>query len=224
MNKALKKVIIIHVVVVTIVLAVFFVVGTKDFDSLKKSVTPTVSLYPEAKLVSSVLNFVDDNSKAVHLSELSADKWVLMYFGYASCPDVCPMDLVKISQTIQKMQEKDDLQVVFVSVDPQRDIGMLDAFVKSFNSDFIGLSAFAVDLLDISKTLGVYHQVIATKKRAESESHEEHANKKHKHYDMDHTTSYLLLNPDLDLTAVLPNPHYPDTMAVALDKIIITLR
>ena len=46
----------------------------------------------------------------------------------------------------------------------------------------------------------------------------------HEHYNVDHTTSFLLFNPDLKLTALLTSPHEPKPMAEALDKIIETLR
>ena len=207
-----------------VVLVAFFLTSSKSIEELKRSVAPTASLYPEAKVVSNVLNFVDDNSRAVHLSEVSRNKWVLMYFGYASCPDVCPMDLGKISQTLQKMEQKDDLQVVFVSIDPDRDIGKLNAFAKGFNGGFVGLSAFEDELRTISKKLGVYHQVVAAQEKSKSHSHDEHPSEEHEHYEVDHTTSYLLLNPKLALTAILSSPHESDAMAKALDEIITTLR
>ena len=43
------------------------------------------------------------------------------------------------------------------------------------------------------------------------------------HYDVDHTSSYLLFNPELELVALLTNPHEPEPMAEALDKIIEAL-
>ena len=102
--------------------AVFFFFGGKpNMEELKKSVAPAASLYPQAKSVSDKLNFIDDASKNTHLSDVADDKWALLYFGYTSCPDVCPIDLSKINQASQLMENSDQLQVVFVSVDPDRD-------------------------------------------------------------------------------------------------------
>jgi protein SCO1/2 len=223
MNKIIK-IFAAFVVLCVIAIAISFFSGPKNFEDLKRSVAHTASLYPEAKTVASVLNFINDNSDAIHLSEVSNEKWVLLYFGYVSCPDVCPIDLGKISQTLHKMEEKDSLQVVFVSVDPKRDIGKMNAFAKGFNGSFVGLSAFENELRTISKKLGVYHQVVAAQKKASSHSHDERSSKEHKHYEVDHTTSYLLLNPKLALTAILSSPHEPSVMAKALDEIIKTLR
>jgi len=200
--------------------------GQQDIEGLKKSVAPTASLYPEAKSISEKLNFINDQSESLNLYEISQDKWVLMYFGYTSCPDVCPIDLSKINLSFEMMENKDKLQVVFISVDPARDIGVLDQFAGAFNSSFLGLTAHSHELETISKSLGVYHQVVEVKKLAQSDHSidENHNADSHEHYNVDHTTSFLLFNPDLKLTALLTSPHEPKPMAEALDKIIETLR
>ena len=223
--------------------AVFFFFGGKpNMEELKKSVAPAASLYPQAKSVSDKLNFIDDASKNTHLSDVADDKWALLYFGYTSCPDVCPIDLSKINQASQLMENSDQLQVVFVSVDPDRDLGSLDNFAKAFNSSFKGLTAKQDELISISKALGVYHEVVQSQKTAQEDhsnhnhSHDDHADDSHKmvanekpssskdaHYDVDHTSSYLLFNPELELVALLTNPHEPAPMAEALDKIIEAL-
>ena len=56
------------------------------------------------------------------------------------------------------------------------------------------------------------------------ESHDGDSQKAHDSYLIDHTTSYLLLNPELALTGILSSPHEPAKMAAALDEIIATLR
>ena len=222
--------------VVVIGAAVFFFIDDKpSMEELKKSVAPAASLYPEAKSVSEKLGFINDDSQDIHLSDLTEGKWSLLYFGYTSCPDVCPMDLSKISQSYQLMQHSDKLQVVFVSVDPMRDIGNLDNFASTFNSSFLGLTARQDEMMSISKTLGVYHEVVQSQKLAQEDhsnhgehSHEvggdeEHGSTEMAHYDLDHTSSYLLFNPNLELTALLTSPHEVVPMAEALDKIIGTL-
>ena len=211
-------------------------------DELKTSVAPAASLYPEAKSVSDKLNFIDDRSNKTHLSDVVNNKWALLYFGYTSCPDVCPIDLSKINQAAQLMENGDQLQVVFISVDPDRDLGKLNNFAKAFNQSFKGLTAKEDELMSISKTLGVYHEVVQSQKTAQEDhsnhnhSHGDHDDDSHKmvadekpsstkvaHYDVDHTSSYLLFNPELELVALLTNPHEPAPMAEALDKIIETL-
>ena len=272
--------------VATVSAAVFFFLNAKpSMEELKKSVYPAASLYPEAKSVSDKLNFIDDTSKDIHLSDITDGKWALLYFGYTSCPDVCPIDLSKISQASQLMENSDKLQVVFVSVDPARDLGSLDNFAQAFNPSFKGLTAQQDELMSVSKTLGVYHEVVQSQKTAqedhsnhnhsqddhseninndfnfhkminkatgdiqnvkthekhlelmdlgyvhyEDDSHDSHkmavekpSSTKVAHYDVDHTSSYLLFNPELKLVALLTNPHEPGPMSQALDKIIEAL-
>ena len=215
----------------------FFMDSKPSIEELKKSVAPAASLYPEAKSVSDKLNFVNDSSIQTHLSDVTNDKWALLYFGFTSCPDVCPIDLSKINQAHQLMGKSDQLQVVFISVDPNRDIGKLDNFASAFNPSFRGLTANQDELMLISKTLGVYHEVVKSQETAEQDhsdhehSHdsnemvtdENQSSSKVAHYDIDHTSSYLLFNPKLELVALLTNPHNPEPMANALDKIIEAL-
>ena len=241
--------------IILIGVAAFFYFGGKpSIDELKNSVAPAASLYPQAKSVSDKLNFINDRSDAVHLSDLTQGKWALLYFGYTSCPDICPIDLSKINLTYQMMDNKDSLQVVFISVDPSRDIGRLDKFASAFNPSFLGLTAYQDELMSISRSLGVYHEVVESQKLAQedhsshgesgehdhedndtdsdTDSHEghdmdssdSHTSAKTAHYEIDHTSSYLLFNPDLKLTALVTSPHEPAPMAKAIDEIIEALR
>lgn len=223
-----------------VVLMYFLLVpGANQLKDLQKQVSPTVSLYSNSKVLDGNLPLIDDHHKAISLSEVVNNKWSLLYFGYTSCPDVCPIDLAILNQTIEKMSQAEKLQIVFVSVDPTRDVGKLKEFVGRFNADFVGLSAKDEDLTRLTKTLGVYHEIAQTKQRA-SQDHSNHAPKTdnkemamnmegHSNpmpktdYLVDHTASYLLLNPSLELVGLLTNPHYASKMAPALDLIIETL-
>ena len=224
--------------VVVIVLGYWYFGGSPNIDKLKESVAPAASLYPEAKSISESLEFINDQSKEVYLSGPLKGKWGLLYFGFTSCPDVCPVDLAKISQSYKAMKNKDDLQVVFISVDPKRDIGKLDSYAQTFDKSFIGLTTHEDKLASITRVLGVYHQVVETQQDVQQD-HSEHSTDSHdshdkgsnaemksmssEQYNIDHTTSFLLLSPDLKLTAILTSPHEPKAMAEALDKIIDAL-
>ena len=225
-------------VVVVIVLGYWYFGGSPNIDKLKESVAPAASLYPEAKSISESLEFINDQSKEVYLSGPLKGKWGLLYFGFTSCPDVCPVDLAKISQSYKAMKNKDDLQVVFISVDPKRDIGKLDSYAQTFDKSFIGLTTHEDKLASITRVLGVYHQVVETQQDVQQD-HSKHSTDSHdshdkgsnaemksmssEQYNIDHTTSFLLLSPDLKLTAILTSPHEPKAMAEALDKIIDAL-
>jgi protein SCO1 len=214
-----------------------------QFNELKRQVAPTISLYSNPKALDVDLKLLND-SNPLNLSEVTNNKWSILYFGYTSCPDVCPTDLAILNQTIRNMDLADKLQVIFISVDPARDIGKLQNFVERFNADFIGLSAKDAELNKLTKALGIYHEVAQTKQRA-AQDHSMHkpkegkmkmtmqSEKSHDHsmevvkpannYLIDHTASYLLLTPSLELIGLLTNPHNASKMAPALDLIIKTL-
>jgi len=67
----------------------------------------------------------------------------LLFFGYSSCPDICPIHLAAIASAMEQTRTRyDDLQVVFVSVDPERDTPeRIDEFLAYFSTRMIGLHA-----------------------------------------------------------------------------------
>jgi protein SCO1/2 len=65
----------------------------------------------------------------------------LLFFGYANCPDVCPLTMAKLAGVYEDLGAPDDLQVVMVTVDPERDTpDLLDQYVRRFHSEFVGLT------------------------------------------------------------------------------------
>jgi protein SCO1/2 len=218
---------IIWLAAVIVVLAYFLLIpGANQIKELSKEVNPTASLYSNPKSIQGKFPLINDNRNIVMLSDVAKDKWSILYFGYASCPDVCPTDLATLNQTLGMMKHADKLQVIFVSVDPKRDVGNLNSFTGRFNAGFIGLSAEESVLKNMTKTLGIYHEVEKTKQRALTEDHNKHKGMSmvmNNNYLINHTASYLLLNPNLELTGLLTNPHHASKMAKALDLIIETL-
>lgn len=68
-------------------------------------------------------------------------KFVLLLFGFTHCPISCPTILSRAAQIVDSMDHKNDLAVIFVTLDPARDRpNNLEQFLKSFSADFIGLS------------------------------------------------------------------------------------
>jgi protein SCO1 len=69
------------------------------------------------------------------------DKTLLLYFGYTSCPDICPNTLFNLKRTMEALGDQADaFQVAMLTVDPERDTPeRLDAYMKSFDPSYIGL-------------------------------------------------------------------------------------
>src|SRR5438270_10783658 len=68
-------------------------------------------------------------------------KLMIVYFGYTFCPDVCPTDLMAITQALDSLgSEAANVQPIFITIDPERDTKVLSEYLKAFYPSFIGLS------------------------------------------------------------------------------------
>jgi len=87
-------------------------------------------------------------------------KVVLLFFGYVHCPDVCPTTLADMAQALQFLgDDAKRVQVLFVTVDPERDTTELLAnFIPAFNPDFLGLSGDAKATADVTRAFAVSYQ------------------------------------------------------------------
>ena len=96
--------------------------------------------------------------KTVSLEDFR-NKVVLIYFGYTFCPDVCPITLSNLKLLMLGLQEKaDDVQVIFVSIDPERDnYEKLKDYVPYFHPTFIGLTGSETDLAAVAKKYQTFY-------------------------------------------------------------------
>jgi len=85
-------------------------------------------------------------------------KPALIFFGFTSCPDVCPTTLTQLSVVIKKMGAKaKDIQIVLVSVDPDRDTPeVMKTYTASFGPWLLGLTGPEPALTQLRETYGVY--------------------------------------------------------------------
>ena len=87
-------------------------------------------------------------------------KAVIIFFGYTQCPDVCPTtltEMVKIRQLLAA--QKDQLQVLFVTLDPARDTAeVLNAYMNGFDPSFVALIPTLDELPEVSKHFKVYYR------------------------------------------------------------------
>lgn len=89
------------------------------------------------------------------------DKLVLLFFGYTRCPDVCPTTLLGLKRVYEglALEERRRVQVIFVSVDPERDTPeTTDRYAKALNPAFLGLTGRPEVLQEVARTFGVYYQ------------------------------------------------------------------
>ncbi|MER8219590.1 SCO family protein [Streptomyces sp. NPDC094143] len=104
------------------------------------------------------LVLTDTQGKKYDLREETAGKPTLIYFGYTHCPDVCPLTMNNIAVATKQLPkaEQDDLRVVFVTTDPERDTpAELAKWLKGIDSRFVGLTGDFPTVQAGARTLGI---------------------------------------------------------------------
>ena len=98
-----------------------------------------------------------DQKGEQYLSELSGKKKII-YFGYTFCPDVCPIDILKISRLVdQKPELIKDFDFIFITVDPERDDpSQMKNFMSNFNDNLIGLTGETKDIDNVLSNYRIY--------------------------------------------------------------------
>jgi len=86
---------------------------------------------------------------------------VMLYFGYTFCPDVCPTTLNDLKAMMEELgpNKADQVQVIMVSVDPERDtVEQLSTYLPYFHPDFIGMTGDIADIQDIASQYGIFFE------------------------------------------------------------------
>ncbi len=88
-------------------------------------------------------------------------KLAIVFFGYASCPDICPTTMAHLAQVMENLGDKSDkARIVFISVDPHRDTpDVLQEYVNLFNDKAIGLTGSEKQIQDIARRYRVAYQI-----------------------------------------------------------------
>lgn len=110
-------------------------------------------------------------------------KVVVVFFGYAQCPDVCPTTMTEMAQVKQKLgKDGDKLQVVFVTVDPERDTPeIMKAYMGAFDPAFVALIPTPEQLAAVAKDFKVYYKKVDGKTPTS--------------YSMDHSAAQYIYDP-----------------------------
>ena len=84
-----------------------------------------------------------DHRGEVFNQEQLQDVWTIVFFGFTHCPDICPTTLAILNDTYSKLKdrERERMQIVMISIDPERDtVEKLAEYVPYFNDEFIGVT------------------------------------------------------------------------------------
>ena len=144
------------------------------------------------------------DDKPIKLSDFRG-KLVVMYFGFASCPDVCPTTLAIIASALKQLtaDELNKVQPVFISIDPERDQGeKLNAYASYFHPGFIGITGTPEAVQKVANQYGGFFI------KVESDSALE--------YLVEHTSKTYIISKDGKYVSILPHDMTSD---VALNAI-----
>lgn len=147
------------------------------------------------------------NGQQVGLGDFRG-KLVVLYFGYTYCPDVCPTTLAEVKKAVGKLAERaDDVQVIMISVDPERDTPqLLNEYISSFDVRFLGLTGSIDEIQRIATLYGIYF--------AKSEGSDA------TDYLVDHTASLMVIDQDGYLKLVFPYGTPAEDIASDLEYLL----
>jgi protein SCO1/2 len=135
-------------------------------------------------------------------------QWSLVFFGYTHCPDICPITMNVLAEA-KKESAGDFPQVVFITVDPLRDtVDKLGGYVHYFDPEFIGVTGDEKMIQALTLQASVLYMKVPGESGNEND------------YLVDHSSSILLINPEVKLVAMLKAPHTPGSILDSVNKIV----
>ena len=136
------------------------------------------------------------------------NQWTILFFGYTNCPDVCPTTIFKLGQIKQQISKELpnlNLQILFITLDPERDsTERLKEYLGFFDPSMTGLTGEITKIVELTSNLSVFFQRI----------------NKEDGYDFNHTASIFLVNPKAQLKASFSPASSIDMLAEDIKKVV----
>ncbi|WP_448212570.1 SCO family protein [Colwellia sp. MEBiC06753] len=172
-----------------IVAVVALACGGWMYATLSQPDMPKTALYYSQARTIEPFTLTDHHDQPFTKQNLTG-KWSWVFFGYTSCPDVCPTTLQKLNFIYDELKAiANNSQVLLVSVDPNRDTTeKLAQYIGYFNQEFIALNADHSVLFPFARNLGLMYAI------ADDTEQE--------NYLVDHSASIVLINPEGKIAAI----------------------
>ena len=168
--------------------------------------TPTpeyFQYFPEPRNLAEI-SLVDQTNTSVDNTVFNG-RWSLLFLGYTYCPDICPTTMASLGRVypeLKKMGSDNAVQVVFVSVDPNRDTPeRLASYVEYFNAEFVALTGEHAQLFPFVRSLGLMYAI------AESTDNP--------NYLVDHSASVVVVDPQGRALGRFKPKYTPGELAVS---------
>lgn len=158
---------------------------------------------PGSVTVGGPFSLVDPSGKTVTDADFRG-RWMLVYFGYTFCPDVCPTELQAVSASLDRLgSQATNVVPIFITVDPERDTpAVMGGYVKLFDDRLVGLTGSQAQVTAALRAYRVY--------AAKSES------KTTSSYLMDHSSFLYLMGPDGKLRTLFKPGTSSDEIAASI--------
>jgi protein SCO1/2 len=159
-------------------------------------------------LIGGPFTLTDQSGKTVTDADFKG-KYMLVYFGFTFCPDVCPTELQVMAGAMEKLGDKaEKVQPVFVTVDPERDTPeALAKYVKQFDPRLMGLTGTAEQIAHVAKEYRVFYEKVKDDDGSGD-------------YTMDHSSVVYLMGPDGGFLTFFPPATSPDQMAEKIGSLM----
>lgn len=168
--------------------------------------TPTpeyFQYFPEPRNLADI-SLVDQTNTSVDNTVFNG-RWSLLFLGYTYCPDICPTTMASLGRVypeLKKIDSDNAVQVVFVSVDPNRDTPeRLASYVEYFNAEFVALTGEHAQLFPFVRSLGLMYAI------AESTDNP--------NYLVDHSASVVVVDPQGRALGRFKPKYTPGELAVS---------
>ena len=146
---------------------------------------------------------IDEDGKTRRPADFRG-RFMLIYFGYSYCPDICPTKLAVMADALDKLAGADRVVPVFMTVDPARDTpSVLKAYLKAFGPRFVGLTGDAKAVDSAARAYRVFYRKHPLPGGA---------------YAMDHSSQIYLMGPDGKFIAAYDQTFGPDRLAAELKR------
>jgi cytochrome oxidase Cu insertion factor (SCO1/SenC/PrrC family) len=132
-------------------------------------------------------------------------KLVIVYFGYTHCPDVCPSDLMAITQALDALgPAAEGVQPVFITIDPERDTKGLAEYVSAFHPSLIGLTGSPEEILRVANAYKAFYVKVQDERSGD--------------YSIDHAGVIYLMGRNGEYLGFMPPQTAPDRLTEILRK------
>lgn len=184
-----------------VLLAAMLIVGTRSPDGGLGSFRPLPSLADRARL-----SLLDQDGAPRRLEDYRG-KVQLVFFGFVRCPDVCPTQLFTFAQVLRRLgRDRARVQVVFVSLDPQRDTPpILKQYVAAFDPSFVALTGSPTQVAALAKSFYVAYRQVPIGRD----------------YTVDHTAATFLIDKDARQTFVATGEPSPPELLQSLQTLLM---